>query len=279
MPGKIILAALIGALACATPASAETQRWVVVYSAEPTLDAFRDYRLVVLDSTNHPPIQPLREQRKTVIGYLSLGEVEKYRDYYAAVERQGILLGPNPNWPDSRFVDVRDPRWTKRVVEELIPRLLQAGFQGIFMDTLDDPADLERRDPVRFKGMTEAAAHLVEAIRLNYPRMFIMMNRGYEILPKVERLIDAELGESVYTDFGDGGKGYRLADRKDYLQQVDWLKAAQKRRPSLRVYTLDYWDPEDKAGVAKIYALQRKNGFIPYVSTKNLDHIVREPGH
>ena len=278
---RTILAAgaLFAALALAAPASAEIKRWVVVYSAKPTLAAFRGYHLVVLDSTSHPPIRPLREERKIVIGYLSLGEIEKFRDYYKDVERQGILLKRNPNWPDSRFVDVRDPRWTKRVVEELIPRLLQKGFQGIFMDTLDNPADLERRDPERYKGMTEAAAHLVQAIRRNYPRMFIMMNRAYEILPKVGGLIDAELGELIYTDFDSTGKGYRLAAPDVYRQQVEWLKAAQQRHSHLQVYTLDYWNPKDTAGIEKIYALQRKNGFIPYVSIKNLDRIVREPRH
>ncbi|MCW5770942.1 MAG: endo alpha-1,4 polygalactosaminidase [Rhodospirillaceae bacterium] len=278
MRSKGLLAgALLAALAHAAPAAATEERWVVVYSAKPPIAAFDDFKLVVLDGTYHPPLKPLLEQRKTVIGYLSLGEIEKHRDYYKDVEREGILLGTNPNWPESRFVDVRDPRWTKRVVEDLVPRLLQKGFQGIFIDTLDDPPDLERRDPVRFKGMTDAAAKLVQAIRRHYPRMFIMMNRAYEILPVVDGMIDAALGESVFTEIDFAKKAYRLADPKIYRQQVEWLQAAKKRRPGLSVFTLDYWKPDDKAGIARIYAEQRKNGFSPYVSIKELDRIVREP--
>jgi uncharacterized protein (TIGR01370 family) len=270
--------ALIALAARIAPAAAVDERWVVVYSAKPAVEAFRDYRLVVLDALHHPPIQPLLEQRKTVIGYISLGEVEKFRDHYAAVEKEGLLLDQNPNWPESRYVDVRDPRWTRRVIEQLIPRLLQRGFQGIFLDTLDNPPDLERRDPQRFKGMTEAASNLVKAIRRHYPRIYIMMNRGYEILPAVDGTIDAVLGESIFTTIDFATKAYRFAKPEEYKQQVEWLKAAQRRRPALKVYTLDYWQPGDAGGLIRIYTEQRRNGFIPYVSVKELDRIVKEPG-
>ena len=274
----LFLAAAIAVLAgAAGAASAAEERWVVVYTEKPSVAEFRDYGLVVLDSVHHPPIRPLLEQKKTVIGYISLGEVENYRDYYKAVEAEGILYEKNPNWPDSRYIDVRDPRWTRRVVEDLVPRLLRKGFRGIFIDTLDNPAELERRDPAKFKGMTEAAARLVRAIRRHYPRMYIMLNRSYEILPAVEGQIDAVLGESVFTEIDFEKKGYRLADAKTYQLQVKWLKEAKARRPALKVYTLDYWPPTDAAGVARIYAEQRKNGFIPYVSVKDLDRVLKEP--
>jgi len=275
----LFLAGTIAMLASGVlPAMAAGDRWVVVYSEKPTIEEFRDYRLVVLDSIHHPPIRPLLEQKKTVIGYISLGEVESYRDYFKAVEKEGILYEKNPNWPDSRFVDVRDTRWTKRVLEELIPQLLHKGFQGIFIDTLDNPAELERRDPKKFKGMTEGAANLVKAIRRHYPRIYIMLNRAYEILPAVDGQIDAVLGESVFTEIDFEKKTYRLSDAKVYRQQVEWLHAAKGRQPRLKIYTLDYWAPTDTAGVARIYAEQRKNGFIPYVSVKDLDRVVKEPG-
>ena len=259
------------------PAPAADERWVVVYSEKAAIAEFRDFGLVVLDSLHHPPIRPLLEQKKTVIGYISLGEVENYRDYYKAVEKEGILYEKNPNWPDSRYIDVRDTRWTRRVIEELVPRLLHKGFQGIFIDTLDNPAELERRDPVKFKGMTAAAANLVKAIRRHYPRIYIMLNRSYEILPAVDGQIDAALGESVFTEIDFEKKAYRLAEPKVYRLQVQWLKEAQARQPKLKIYTLDYWPPTDAAGIARIYAEQRKNGFIPYVSVKELDRVLKEP--
>jgi uncharacterized protein (TIGR01370 family) len=279
MRTALFLAAALGTLAGSVAAArAADERWIVVYSEKPAVEEFREYGLVVLDSIHHPPIRPLLEQKKTVLGYISLGEVENYRDYYKAVEKEGILYEKNPNWPDSRYIDVRDARWTRRVIEELVPRLLHKGFQGIFIDTLDNPAELERSDPAKFKGMTEGAASLVRAIRRHYPRIYIMLNRAYEILPAVEGEIDAVLGESVFTEIDFEKKTYRLADAKVYRQQVEWLQAAKGRQPRLKIFTLDYWPPADAAGVARIYAEQRKNGFIPYVSVKDLDRVLKEPG-
>src|SRR5688500_2167134 len=105
----LFLAGAVVALAGrAVPAAAEGERWVVVYSEKPAVEEFSAYNLVVLDSIHHPPLRPLLEQRKTVIGYISLGEVENYRDYFKDVEKEGILYEKNPNWPDSRYIDVRD---------------------------------------------------------------------------------------------------------------------------------------------------------------------------
>jgi hypothetical protein len=64
---------------------------------------------------------------------------------------------------------------------------------------------------------------------------------------------------------------------QDYRYQVDLLQAARKRCPSLRIFTLDYWNPDDRAGLRKIYRVQRANGFEPYVSTIALDRVVLEP--
>jgi uncharacterized protein (TIGR01370 family) len=274
----LIATLLFAAMTQARASHAAEERWVVVYSATPSIEAFRPYKLIVLDSVHHPPLRPLLEQRKTVIGYISLGEVEQHRSHYAAVERDGILLDRNPNWPDSRLVDVRDPRWTRRVVEELVPRILHKGFHGIFIDTLDNPADLERRDAARFKGMTAAAANLVKAIRRHYPAIYIMVNRAYEILPEIDGEIDAVLGESVRSEIDFAANIYRRTDPSSYGKQVEWLNAARRRRPALKIYTLDYWRADDLAGIARLYAEQRKNGFIPYVATRQLDRIVPEPG-
>lgn len=125
--------------------------------------------------------------------------------------------------------------------------------------------------------MTSAAADLVTSIRRRYPQIRIMLNRAYELLPLVERDIDYVLGESVFTDYDFATKRYGIVPRELYLQQVRLLKAAQARRPALQVFTLDYWNPTDEPGIARIYAEQRQNGFSPYVSTIELDRIVPGP--
>ena len=166
----------------------------------------------------------LADRGKTLLGYLSLGEVEQYRPYFSDVESEGILLGENEDWEGSFFVDVRDPRWTSRVIEQLVPEILRRGFAGVFLDTLDNAGHLERLNPARNRGMTIAAARLVRTIRFHYPTIRIMMNRGYEILPEVESHIDMVLGESVFADYDFQSKTYRLVPRDLYRRQVNLLQ-------------------------------------------------------
>lgn len=252
-------------------------RWTVYYTDKEPPQAFEPYQLVVLDSDKHPPLRPLRDRGKTLLGYISLGEVENHRPWFETVKSWGILSEENPNWPGSFYVDVRDKRWVKLVVEELVPAILHRGFDGVFLDTLDNPPHLERTDPQRWRGMTDAAARLVNAIRRHYPSIRIMQNRSYEILPQTAPALDYALGESVYTTWDFQAGKARLQPDADHRFQVEALHAAKRLNPRLGLMSLDYWDPADEEGVRKIYAIERANGFSPHVSVVELDRIVPEP--
>ena len=251
--------------------------WAVYYGNAMPPDKFYSYDVLVFDADSDPLISPLLKQGKTVLGYLSLGEVESYRTWYSSVQQEGLLLEENKSWSGSFFVDVRDPRWTKRIIEQLIPSILHKGFSGVFIDTLDNPAELERNNGEAFEGMTKAAARLVLSIRRHYPDIKIMLNRAYEILPEVGGAIDMVLAESLYTDYNFTTKQYQRVEASLYSNQLSILQQAAKKFPKLSVYTLDYWPPEDTTVLADIYHVQRENGFIPYVATVELDRLIAEP--
>jgi polysaccharide biosynthesis protein PelA len=269
----LITLAVISLAASASP----RKNWVVYYSDHARPDTFRPYDLVVFDSDTHPPVGPVIARGATVLGYLSLCEVEQHRKYFAAVKEAGILAGENPNWPGSYFVDVRDARWRKIVVSQLAPEILAHGFQGLFLDTLDDAANLENRDPKKFRGMKAAAIQLVGEIRHAMPAATLMVNRGYDLLPEIAGQIDIALGESVYGTYDFATKKYHLVPPADYQQQVAVLSRLKLLKPSLRICTLDYWDPADQDGIRRIYREERSRGFDPYVATIDLDRIVTEP--
>lgn len=257
--------------------SKKTERYCVYYNDTAPIEAFSSYDLIVLDSEHHPYLEGFIQQKKEILGYISLGEVESERDFFEEVKAEGILLQENEHWPGSFYVDIRDPRWAKRVIEDLIPQILFQHFNGIFLDTLDNPGELERQNPEQYQGMVDAAVQLVELIRQHFPTIKIMMNRGYELLPRVAGTIDMVMGESVYADFDFDNKRYQFVPEDLYLTQVKILKDAQALHPDLKVYTLDYWYPSEPMVIKEIYKIQRDNGFIPYVSTVDLHKIIPEP--
>jgi polysaccharide biosynthesis protein PelA len=271
---RLLLLFVVASLA-ACPAGAAFQ-WAVCYSGNAAVEEFHDFSLVVLDSDTHPPLDLLHRRGRDLLGYLSLGEVERHRPYFAAVQAEGLLLGENPNWHGSFYVDFRDERWRQRVIRQLVPALLAAGFNGVFLDTLDDAAGLERDHPEAFRGMTQAASELVRSLRAAFPHIRIMVNRGYDLLSGIAPSIDFLLGESVYSTY-DSPHGYARAPAAQYQEQVRLMRQARRWNPRLRICSLDYWDPADSKEIRHIYQVERANGFAPYVSTRELDHIVKAP--
>jgi len=250
-------------------------RWAAYYSEAQPPEGFEGFQLLILDSDYHPPLAALTKVH-SLLGYISIGEVEQTRSHFNSAKAQGVLLGENQNWKGSFFVDARNAWWRERV-KILTRQTLKQGFQGVFLDTVDDAEYLEDKDPAAFRGMKDAMAQLILEVRREFPAILIAVNRGYAILPKVASSVDFVLGESVFSDYDFASKSYRRVPQDLYADQVRILKSAKERNPRLTILTLDYWNPKDKAGVTRIYNAERANGFSPYVSTVELNTIVREP--
>lgn len=252
-------------------------RWAVCYSDRPAAADLAGYDLVVLDAVHHPPLAPLRARGQTVLAYLSLTEMGESHAAFNGLQAAGVVLDVHPAWAGTHYLDFRRPEWSSLVLDRLVPDALAAGFTGIFLDTIDDAAFLEAKDPVAYAGMQAAAVRLVRSIRRAHPGALLMVNRGYAVMPEMADAIDVLLGESVIATFDPQTKRYARVAESDVEWQVHQLRRAKSVNPSLKLLTLDYWDPADAAGVRAIYDQQRASGFSPYVSTPLLDAIVLEP--
>ncbi|MBP0465234.1 endo alpha-1,4 polygalactosaminidase [Roseomonas sp. PWR1] len=278
--GRRLAAAILGAGAVggfAARACPGVECRFLVYYGRDEAAPIGDYDLVVLDAEAPAALLARRAPGARMLGYVSMGEVHASRAYFAEAEAGGILLGRNPSWPDAWFVDMRAPLWERLVLDRIVPAVLARGFDGVFLDTLDDAEYLEQREPRRHAGMIDAAAGLVRRMRRRFPAAGIMVNRGYALLPNLVGQFDMLLGESVRTTHEADGTTYRRLPENDYAWQRDLMWEARRRFPSLRLYSLDYWDPADRDGIARIYAEQRRNGFVPYVATPDLTRIVPPP--
>ena len=259
------------------PSANAPLRWGVDYGATTDPVLARICALLVLEPHHARPIAPLRGPGSILLGYVSFGEVERSRPYFAALEKAGALKAANPNWPDARLADLRHPAWRAAVLDRLVPAILALGYDGIFIDTMDNAEAMERQDPVANKGMVAAGVTLIAAVRARFPRIRIMLNRGYALLPDVAPKIDYLLGEAMASRWNFATKRYELLSDSDWAWQAGRLRAAKARNAALSLTTLDYWDPTDTKQVAALYARERAAGFSPYVATLALDRLVPEP--
>ena len=274
---KRILWLLCIILGSACAQAAEPERWVVYYTDKLPASAFEAFDVIAFDSEHHPDIAPLKAKGKMVLGYISLGEAEKYRSYFNTIKERKLLLGKSDLWKGHYYIDVRKKEWTQMVLNELIPPILEQGFDGIMIDTIDSVIEPEIQAPEKYAGMKQGAVRLIKSIRARYPDIKIMVNRGFGILTEIAGDIDMVMAESVYTDWVPNPKKPVLVDKETYQYYLGIINSARDHAPNLKVYSMDYWDMSDSEGVRHIYAAQRRQGFVPYVSTMDLQHLHPEP--
>ena len=258
-----------------SPGAAHAERFVICYGADATADDFAPYSRAVLDADHHIPLSPLKTRGIQLFGYISLGESDSARRDHSV--GASFLLGSNPNWPDAHYVDLRNPAWHALVLDRLIPAVLAQGFDGLFIDTLDDAAFLEQSDPVRNRGMIEAAAALMREIHTRYPNIPLMLNRAYEVGALVADTLESVLAESLSSTYDFKTRRYHLRPKPDRDWGLARLAELRRLNPRLRLYSLDYWEPGDRAGVTRLYQQERDAGLVPYVATIDLQRIVPEP--
>lgn len=84
-------------------------------------------------------IKTLKNTGPKVIAYLSIGEAENYRWYWKKeyFKNPPNWLGPeNKNWPGNYKVKYWEDDW-KNIVFEYINKILDQGFDGIYLDRID----------------------------------------------------------------------------------------------------------------------------------------------
>lgn len=246
-------------------------KWIVFYGQEADWKDFGKAHLVVLDPESKVDLQQLKQHNRLVLGYLSLGEIHRSRDFFKRFEWAGVLLEANPNWPDARLVDVRAESWQKFVLEQRIPQLMAQGFNGIFIDTLDSVIHYQSTH-LDMVGLEGAAVDLLEQIDQRFPDLFVMVNRGVELAPAFAPYVDAVLAESFVTDWNFKTRSPRMRKANEAEGYLKVLKRVHEEH-DVKLYSLDYWDMQDRKTVKQIYALQKSRGYIPYVSTIELNQI------
>ncbi len=98
---------------------------------------YGDYDLVVLDGAeaSSAKVAALRASGAIVLGYLSVGTIERYRWWYPAARR--YRLERWGDWPDEHFADVSRPGYRRLIARRVAPRMLARGFDGLFLDNVD----------------------------------------------------------------------------------------------------------------------------------------------
>lgn len=219
-----------------------------VYYGDQQLNKLRTYQTVVLQPQHYTgqELQWLREQGVRTLAYLSLGEDPQAQPGAWARQVQ------NPAW-GTWYVKVGHAAWRAQVFDSAAAYMQH--FDGLFLDTVDNtrlfPAD---RSPI---------LRIIRTLRLSYPGAYLLVNRGFDLLPEMSRYVNGVLIESFTTSWLDG---YRKLYPSELAYTRDLLLTA--RAHGLETYALDYARTTAQRRAAQIRA--RALGVSTFISSREL---------
>jgi uncharacterized protein (TIGR01370 family) len=250
-------------------AQAQPPSTAFFYGAPVPVEQLSRYKRVVVEADNLGSPARLAARGATVFAYVSVGEAEGWRASTRALD-DSLFDGANSAW-GSRVADLTHPGWTTFLLETRMAGLWKQGYRGFFLDTLDS-YQLTAKDAAARLRQERALVALIEAIHQRFPGVQLLLNRGFEVLPKVSGLVVGVAAESLFQSWDPKAGAYTVVDEPSR----EWLLARLRevQRFGLPVTVIDYVARKDSALARATARRITDAGFAAWVATPQLDSIV-----
>jgi cysteinyl-tRNA synthetase, unknown class len=224
--------------------------------------------LVVIDSSgNDGPFSKAQVERmkrkpdgsrRIVVSYMSVGEAETYRWYWP--QRSSSWLGPeNPKWRGNYGVRFWDPAW-QEIIFTYTDRILAAGFDGVYLDKVDEFESMGRRE-----DMVEFVARIAARAKSQRSDFLVISQNGDQLLSdtKFRRAIDGFAREDLlYGEDSDGARN-GPSNIRESVKRLKMLAAEGKP-----VFVVEYPRNDDQAKTARREISEQ--GFIGLTARRSL---------
>jgi cysteinyl-tRNA synthetase, unknown class len=227
------------------------------------------------------------DRSRIVLAYLSIGEAENYRYYWwrSWDATAPPWLGPeNVDWKGNFSVRYWHPGWRRIIVnsqrslsqrlgEVIVPtrkpyldRILEAGFDGVYLDRVDAFLDWIKEHPTARQEMAEFVAEISTYAKARKPGFLVVPQNGEELLSRAEyrRVIDGIAKEDLL--FGAEGEEQENPAR-DVANSIALLKRAKAAH--IAVLVVEYVKDPAKRSLAQ--TRMSELGFVLHFATRGLD--------
>ncbi len=215
---------------------------------------------------------------KLVLAYMSIGEAEDYRFYWQPTWHPGtpVWLGDeNPDWAGNYKVQYWDPAW-QAIVFAYTTKLLDAGFDGAYLDLIDAyETYLDAGRETAPQEMADFVAAIRAHARSRDADFYIFPQNGAglgTLIPAYLANVDGLGQEDIYYGYEADDVATLPEVTADLEAALDVFKGAGKL-----VLTVDY--ATTPAHVADAYTKSRARGYVPFVTVRDLDELVINPGY
>ena len=218
-------------------------------------------------------IGELQDSGKTVLAYFEIGSIEDFRPEAADLP-DDVVLNRWEEWPEEHFVRYWEPVWWDTVVRPRVDRALDAGFDGVYLDTplayegIDlSLVDGEDRDSLG-RRMVDLIVRIAEHARERDPEFLVFPQNSPELRehPGYLDAIDGLGVEELFFAADD--------DTSDQPCVQEWCPEDLDNVRALRdagkvILAVDYAsEPDNVAAACDRYD---EEGFAGYVTERELD--------
>ncbi len=215
---------------------------------------------------------------KIALAYFSIGEAETYRYYWQSDWKTGDpawLEMPNPNYPRNYKVEYWNPEW-QAIIFDYLDRIIGAGFDGVYLDIIDGYEYFEDRGrDSAAQDMADFVAAIAARARERSPGFYVFPQNGEalaSIVPGYLDYVDGIGKEDIYYGYDEDDRRTPADATAETERELDLFTQAGKL-----VLTVDY--ATTPSNVDDAYRKSRARGYVPFVTTRDLDTLIINRGH
>jgi len=250
---------------CSTFSVAAAPAVALYYGKQVPLSDFRAFDIVVVEPGHGHDPRRRQPGDAELYAYVSVAEVQASRPYFKDIPA-AWKMARNTDW-DAEVIDQTPADWPAFFADKVVGPLWAMGYRGFFLDTLDSYRLAKKFDET---AQQDGLVRVIETLHKRFPGIQLILNRGFEIVPRVRDKVRMVAAESLYQGWNAGAQRYepvKASDREWLLGQLQSIR----QRFGIDILAIDYVAPQDRQlsreTAEKISAL----GFTPWVTDYRLD--------
>ena len=222
--------------------------------------------------------------RRIVLAYISIGEAEDYRYYWdergwkRRANRSGVVDDENGEWKHNYSVRYWLPEWQDLIVNDddsYMNRILQAGFDGVYLDKIDVCQAYEGRTPdgTVASDLMIQFVRKISAVMKSRKSDFLIVAQNAEFLladDDYRAALDG-IGEEdiLFHEQQTAGGSFRdgVANDDDTITQTT-AQLAKLKADGKAVLAVEYLSDTDT--IAAAAERLQNNGYLVYVGPRSL---------
>lgn len=255
------------AVACALANAWGAPAVALYYGSDVPLTEFRAFDVLVVEPDHQPLAVSSHSTADKVYAYVSVGEVQAGRSYFAQIPAPWKLT-TNRDW-QSVVIDQSAPGWPAFFADQVVAPLWAKGYRGFFLDTLDSYRLAKDFDE---QAQQAGLVRVIDLLAQRFPGIHLILNRGFDIVDRVRDKIEMVAAESLYRQWDARNQRYEEVKPESRQWLLDRLHAI-RQRDGLPVLVIDYVAPDDRALARATAEKIKADGFIPWVTDSALSTV------